>query len=98
MPTKLVQGYKDRDEQFKKRSHNFKNIHTSLMSIDTKDLISILTFKTHKVKEVNLFASPNTDNPDIQKFQYIMSDLLNGQKLDMHKKINRYFRGYTGSR
>ncbi|MDR4447872.1 hypothetical protein FOR96_28410, partial [Bacillus anthracis] len=58
----------------------------------------ILTFKTHKVKEVNLFASPNTDNPDIQKFQYIMSDLLNGQKLDMHKKINRYFRGYTGSR
>ncbi|WP_063221369.1 hypothetical protein [Bacillus cereus] len=86
MPTKLVQGYKDRDEQFKKRSHSFKNIHTSLMSIDTKDLISILTFKTHKVKEVNLFASPNTDNPDIRKFQYIMSDLLNGQKLDMHKK------------
>ncbi|HDR7471923.1 hypothetical protein [Bacillus toyonensis] len=86
MPTNLVQGYKKRDEQFKNRSHSFKNIHTSLMSIDTGDLISILTFKTHKVKEVNLFASPNTNNLGIQDFQYIMSDILNGQKLDIHKE------------
>ncbi|MCU5408993.1 hypothetical protein OCA16_31370 [Bacillus cereus] len=86
VPTNLVQGYKKRDEQFKKRSHSFKNIHTSLMSIDTGDLISILTFKTHKVKEINLFVFPNTDNPEIRDFQYIMSDILNGQKLDIHKE------------
>ncbi|MEK4940655.1 hypothetical protein BW425_24060 [Bacillus pseudomycoides] len=85
MPTNLVERYTDRDEQYKNRAVSFKNTHTGLMSIDTADLIQILSFKTYKVKELNLFSSPNTNEPDIQKFQYIMSDILSGQKIDRHK-------------
>lgn len=85
MPTNLVERYKDRDEQYKQRSRSFKNIHTNLMSIDTADLIQILNFKTYKIKEVNLFSSHDINNSDIQKFQYIMSDILNGEKIEWQK-------------
>ncbi|TKH92327.1 hypothetical protein [Bacillus cereus] len=85
MPTKLVDRYKDRDEQYKERSVSFRNTHTSLMSIDTADLIQILKHKTYKVKEINLFSDLNTNVPDIQNFQNIMGDILSGQKFDRHK-------------
>ncbi|MBG0964079.1 hypothetical protein [Bacillus sp. SRB1LM] len=85
MPTKLVERYKDRDEQYKQRAVSFQNTHTNLMSIDTSDLIQILKHKTYKVKENNLFSALNTNVSDIQNFQYIMSDILSGQKLDRHK-------------
>ncbi|MED3476513.1 hypothetical protein P4520_17460 [Bacillus thuringiensis] len=85
MPTILVERYKDRDLQYKKRAVSFRNTHTSLMSIDTADLIQILKHKTYKVKETNLFSDLNTNVSDIQNFQNIMNDIIIEQKLDRHK-------------
>lgn len=89
MPTNLKSTYSRRNDPYKKRARSFKDVHTNLMSIDTVDLVKILTFKTYKMKENNLFNYLQTENEypiknPSQRFKYIMSDLLNGQKIELH--------------
>ncbi|OOR21730.1 hypothetical protein [Bacillus cereus] len=91
MPTNLTSTYSMRNDQYRKRARSFQDVHTNLMSINTGDLVKILTFKTYKVKELNSFnysqreLAENYMNSS-QRFRYIMSDILNGQKIESHGK------------
>lgn len=64
MPIDLINKYNQRNDKYKRRAPSFKNIHTNLMSIDTKDLVSILGFKTYKMKENNIFRGQFTGYVD----------------------------------
>jgi hypothetical protein len=93
MPTHLTKKYHQRNDPYKDRAPSFKNIHTNLLSIDTGDLVTILSFKTYRVKETNIFkeddpfifgfAEPETNierRKELYRFQYIMNNLMNDEK------------------
>jgi hypothetical protein len=100
MPTHLTRKYAQRNDQYRERATSFKNIHTNLLSIDTGDLVSILAFKTYKAKHFNIFSEPDpflygfseTESnvqrkQHLQRFQYIMNNLMNDQKsIEIHQK------------
>ncbi|MEY8757929.1 hypothetical protein AB9M93_26160 [Peribacillus frigoritolerans] len=93
MPTHLTKKYNQRNDPYRDRAPSFKNIHTNLLSIDTGDLVSIVSFKTYRVKESNIFseddpfifgfAEPESNierRKDLHRFQYIMNNLMNDEK------------------
>ena len=93
MPTHLTKKYNQRSDPYRDRAPSFKNIHTNLLSIDTGDLITIISFKTYRVKETNIFreddplmfgfAEPESNierRKDLHHFQYIMNNLMNDEK------------------
>ncbi|MBT2647211.1 hypothetical protein J7E52_10830 [Bacillus sp. ISL-34] len=93
MPTHLTKKYNQRNDPYKDRAPSFKNIHTNLLSIDTGDLVTIISFKTYRVKETNIFreddpfifgfAEPESNidrRRELHRFQYIMNNLMNDEK------------------
>jgi hypothetical protein len=93
MPTHLTKKYNQRNDPYRDRAPSFKNIHTNLLSIDTGDLVTILSFKTYRVKETNIFSEENPfvldflegesnieRRQDLHRFQYIMNNLMNDEK------------------
>jgi hypothetical protein len=93
MPTHLTKKYNQRNDPYRDRAPSFKNIHTNLLSIDTGDLVTILSFKTYRVKETNIFKEDDPfifgfAEPEINierrkenhRFQYIMNNLMNDEK------------------
>ncbi|MGD6876157.1 hypothetical protein [Bacillus infantis] len=100
MPTQLTKKYNKRNDPYRDRAPSFKNIHTNLLSIDTEDLVTILTFKTYKVKENNIFkgdeplihgfSEPEANierREEVQNFHYIMNNLMIDQRsIEDHMK------------
>ncbi|AST93210.1 hypothetical protein BC6307_19055 [Sutcliffiella cohnii] len=93
MPTHLTKKYNQRNDPYRDRAPSFKNIHTNLLSIDTGDLVTIISFKTYRVKGTNIFskddsfifgfAEPENNierRKDLHRFQYIMNNLMNDEK------------------
>ncbi|MFS0873627.1 MULTISPECIES: hypothetical protein [Paenibacillus] len=64
MPVDLINKYNLRNDQYRRRTPSFDNIHTNLMSIDTADLILILSYKTHKLRKDSIFR-----DEDINPFE-----------------------------
>ncbi|WP_432653202.1 hypothetical protein [Salibacterium salarium] len=102
MPTHLKNKYHTRNARYKDRAPSFKNVHTNLLSVDTDDLVSILEFKTYKIKEENVFNSyknynPFEENPSekecdnikkiVSSFEYTINNLMNdGKSIEEHQK------------
>lgn len=97
MPIDLKKKYNQRNDPYRRRAPSFENIHTNLMSIDTGDLVSILGFKTYKVKDNNIFHDQssdlellglssllNRDKETLRKFQHIMDNLIYDPKSIEH--------------
>ncbi|MEG7894697.1 hypothetical protein J0818_30425 [Bacillus cereus] len=86
MSSKLKNTYGLRNNPYAQRAPSFRNVHTNLMSIDTKDLLEILTFKTYKVKKENVLDHSLSGDELSKKYQFIMNELCNGNKLDLYTK------------
>ncbi|WP_257131888.1 hypothetical protein [Bacillus pseudomycoides] len=86
MSSKLKNTYGLRNDPYAQRAPSFRNVHTNLMSIDTKDLLEILTFKTYKVKKENVLEHSQSGDESSKKYHYIMNEILNGKKLDSYTK------------
>ncbi|MGG0569092.1 hypothetical protein ABE033_10360 [Priestia megaterium] len=96
MPVHLTNTYDKRNDPYQDRVTSFKNVHTNLLSIDTDDLVSILEFKTYKVKEETVFNEPTPSRysesniqhkQQINQFEHIMSNIMNDKKtIDLHQK------------
>lgn len=100
MPTHLTRKYDQRNDPYKDRAPSFKNIHTNLLSTDTEDLVSILAFKTYKLKDPNIFSDHDPfihafleqesnlqRRQQLNQFQYIMNNLMNDPKsFELHQK------------
>lgn len=86
MSSKLKNTYGLRNDPYAQRARSFRNVHTNLMSIDTKDLLEILTFKTYKVKKENVLDHSQSGDESSEKYHYIMNEILNGKKLDSYTK------------
>ncbi|HDR3313502.1 MULTISPECIES: hypothetical protein [Bacillus] len=87
MPTHLTKKYSQRINGYREKAPGFKDVYANLLSIDTSDLISILKFKTYKIKSQSIFNTPDPFSPDslvhnpaLVQFQYIMSDIINNDK------------------
>ncbi|TYS60709.1 hypothetical protein FZD47_21105 [Bacillus infantis] len=90
MPTQLTKKYKQRNDPYRNQAPSFKNIHTNLLSIDTGDLVTILSFKTYKVRGANIFRAEEpfeftTGNnlsllENIHDFKYILNNIMNDPK------------------
>lgn len=61
MPADLKNNYNRRDDQYRRRTPSFDNIHTNLMSIDTGDLIHILSYKTYKLRKDSIFRDEDVN-------------------------------------
>ncbi|MDF9524501.1 hypothetical protein P5815_28845 [Bacillus cereus] len=84
MSSKLKNTYGLRNDPYAKRARSFRNVHTNLMSIDTKDLLEILTFKTYKVKKENVLDHSLSGDELSKKYHFIMNEVCNGNKLDSY--------------
>ncbi|MGI8372632.1 hypothetical protein ACR0S5_26395 [Priestia megaterium] len=101
MPSHLTNKYSTRISGYQDRAPSFKNVHANLLSIDTDDLVSILNFKTYKMKDQSMFSGsdpfiPNSlqseevvkKKKDLGQFKYIMSDVINNKKsIESHQKV-----------
>lgn len=86
MSSKLKSTYGLRNDPYAQRAPSFRNVHTNLMSIDTKDLLEILTFKTYKVKKENVLEPSLSGDELSKKYHFIMNEVCNGNKLDLYTK------------
>ncbi|HDR7366807.1 hypothetical protein [Bacillus toyonensis] len=86
MSSKLKNTYGLRNDPYAQRAPSFRNVHTNLMSIDTKDLLEILTFKTYKVKKENVLEPSLSGDELSKKYHFIMNEVCNGNKLDLYTK------------
>ncbi|MDT3498175.1 hypothetical protein NLU03_28735 [Bacillus toyonensis] len=86
MSSKLKNTYASRNDPYAQRAPSFRNVNTNLMSIDTKDLLEILTFKTYKVKKVNVLENSQGTDELSQKYHIIMNEICNGNKLESYTK------------
>nr|WP_283793465.1 hypothetical protein [Bacillus sp. LS15-K4] len=86
MSSKLKNTYGLRNNPYAQRAPSFRNVHTNLMSIDTKDLLEILTFKTYKVKKENVLEHSPSGDELSKKYHFIMNEICNGNKLDSYTK------------
>lgn len=62
MPADLINKYNQRNDQYRRRTPSFDNIHTNLMSIDTGDLIRILSYKTYKLRKNSIFRDDDMES------------------------------------
>lgn len=100
MPSHLTNKYSTRISGYQDRAPSFKNVHANLLSIDTDDLVSILEFKTYRMKGQSIFSGTDPFIPDslqkeeilkqkqdLGKFKHIMSDIINNKKsIESHQK------------
>ncbi|MDZ4422663.1 hypothetical protein [Bacillus cereus] len=97
MPTHLTNKYSSRIRGYQDRAPSFKNVYANLLSIDTDDLVSILEYKTYRMKNQSMFSTSNPFIPDTEesikqrkdrgKFEHILSDIINNKKsIESHQK------------
>ncbi|WP_234784289.1 hypothetical protein, partial [Bacillus mycoides] len=87
MPTHLTNKYSSRIRGYQDRAPSFKNVYANLFSIDTDDLVSILEYRTYRMKVQSMFSESDPFsheslvlNPTLGQFNYIMSNIINNDK------------------
>ncbi|MGG3523660.1 hypothetical protein ABES33_28570 [Bacillus pseudomycoides] len=97
MPTHLTNKYSSRIRGYQDRAPSFKNVYANLLSIDTDDLISILKYKTYRMKHQSMFSKSNPfisdsegslkQRKDLEQFEHIMSDIIiNKKSIEFHQE------------
>ncbi|MMZ47731.1 hypothetical protein D1872_93820 [compost metagenome] len=80
MPADLINKYNQRNDQYRRRTPSFDNIHTNLMSIDTGDLIRILSYKTYKLRKNSIFRDDDMASNPFEGFAEPVNALSRDEK------------------